>query len=356
MFSKKVNKKKKKRGNHRKSLFSFCKTIKSEYPAANRNQVIIIHTMFVHTLKQGCLKTNTQRLYSTGVFSCKIANQDLIHYHINNKYSNYKTISNFQTSLLNKYLDWYKKYPIFKLNQLKEENIDQYNAVMRTKPKPSIISVEFNPVYTAGKKFMKTIKSPDEFSKTYRHFVPKSKTMLDELLENSVECKMPEFEFINRGGKITYHGPGQLVIYLILDLKDFSNLDIRKYIQILEGNLKEYVKSEGLDVVNYKDEVGVFVKSKVNNSTYKMSSIGINLQKLITTHGISINIQNNLEYLNTFEMCGLGNLQQTSLLRENKVLSEDITSIAQKIVKKINHDLGSMNIIYKSIDEEEINI
>jgi lipoyl(octanoyl) transferase 2 len=253
-------------------------------------------------------------------------------------------------------LDWYKKYPIFKLNQLKEENIEQYNAVMRTKPKPSIISVEFNPVYTAGKKFMKTIKSPDEFSKTYRHFVPNSKTMLDESLENKVECKLPEFEFINRGGKITYHGPGQLVIYLILDLKDFSNLDIRKYIQILEGNLKEFVRGEGLDVVNYKDEVGVFVKSKVNNSTYKMSSIGINLQKLITTHGISINIQNNLEYLNTFEMCGLENLQQTSLLREKKELREDISSIAQKIVKKINHDLGNMNIIYKSIDEDEINI
>lgn len=318
--------------------------------------MILTNTMLFKRLTLKCSKIKNSRLYSTDIFPCKIANQNLIHYHINNKYSNYTKVSNFQTSLLKQYLDWYKKYPIFKLNQLKEENIEQYNAVMRTKPKPSIISVEFNPVYTAGKKFMKTIKSPDEFSKTYRHFVPKSKTMLDESLENKVECKLPEFEFINRGGKITYHGPGQLVIYLILDLKDFSNLDIRKYIQILEGNLKEFVRGEGLDVVNYKDEVGVFVKSKVNNSTYKMSSIGINLQKLITTHGISINIQNNLEYLNTFEMCGLENLQQTSLLREKKELSEDISSIAQKIVKKINHDLGNMNIIYKSIDEDEINI
>ena len=318
--------------------------------------MILTATMLFKRLTLKCSKINNSRLYSTDIFPCKIANQNLIHYHINNKYSNYTKVSNFQTSLLKQYLDWYKKYPIFKLNQLKEENIEQYNAVMRTKPKPSIISVEFNPVYTAGKKFMKTIKSPDEFSKTYRHFVPNSKTMLDESLENKVECKLPEFEFINRGGKITYHGPGQLVIYLILDLKDFSNLDIRKYIQILEGNLKEFVRGEGLDVVNYKDEVGVFVKSKANNSTYKMSSIGINLQKLITTHGISINIQNNLEYLNTFEMCGLENLQQTSLLREKKELSEDISSIAQKIVKKINHDLGNMNIIYKSIDEDEINI
>lgn len=320
------------------------------------NHVIITLTMLFESFNKSCSNIKFLRFYSREVFPCKIANQDLIHYHINNKYSNYKKISNLQTSLLKQYLDWYKKYPIFELNQLKEANTEQYNAIMSTKPKPSIISVEFNPVYTAGKKFMKTIKSPDEFSKTYRQFVPKSKSMLDESLEKNVECKLPEFEFINRGGKITYHGPGQLVIYLILDLKDFSNLDIRKYIQILEGNLKEYVKSEGLDVVNYKDEVGVFVKSKVNNHTYKMSSIGINLQKLVTSHGISINIQNNLEYLNTFEMCGLENLQQTSLLREKKVLSEDISSIAQKIVKNINHDLGNMNIVYKSINENEINI
>lgn len=52
----------------------------------------------------------------------------------------------------------------------------------------------------------------------------------------------------------------------------------------------------------------------------------------------------------------IGKSQQTSLLREKKELSEDISSIAQKIVKKINHDLGNMNIIYKSIDEDEINI
>ncbi|KAL6931459.1 uncharacterized protein HGUI_02988 [Hanseniaspora guilliermondii] len=312
--------------------------------------------MLSETIKLKWLQKNNSRLYSTNIFPCKIPNQDLIHYHINNKYSNYKKISNFQTLLSKQYLDWYKKYPIFKLNQLKEDNIEQYNAVMRTKPKPSVISVEFNPVYTAGKKFMKTIKNPEDFSKAYRHFIPRSKTMLDESLENNVECSLPDFEFINRGGKITYHGPGQLVIYLILDLKDFSNLDIRKYIQILERNIKEYVQNEGLDVVNYKDEVGVFVKSKINNSTYKLSSIGINLQKLITTHGISINIQNNLEYLNTFEMCGLENLQQTSLLKEKKLVNDEISLIAQKIVKKINHDLGNMNIINKNINENEINI
>jgi lipoate-protein ligase B len=315
------------------------------------------------SLKSPCifsLRRQSISLYSTkqqaAIFPCKIENQELIHYHIKNKYADYTKISNFQTSLLNQYLNWYKKYPIFKLNELKVTNVEEFKSIMKTKPKPSIISVEFNPIFTAGKKFMKTIQNPDEYSKPYREFVPPSKTMVDKNLGETLDCKLPEFQFINRGGKITYHGPGQLVIYFIIDLKDFSNLDIRKYIQILERNIKEYVKSEGLDVVNYKDEVGVFVKRKSNNCTYKISSIGINLQKLVTTHGISINIQNNLDYLNTFEMCGLENLQQTSLINEKKTINDDISTIAKKIVTKINHDLGDMNIIYKSINEDEINL
>lgn len=316
--------------------------------------------MLLNRSKTICLNRHSLSLYSvkqqTAVYPCKIENQELVHYHINNKYADYTKISDFQTSLLNKYLNWYKKYPIFKLNDLKTTNIEEYKNIMKTKPKPSIISVEFNPVYTAGKKFMKTIQNPDEYSKPYREFLPFSKTMTDTKLGESQECKLPEFQFINRGGKITYHGPGQLVIYFIIDLKDFSNLDIRKYIEILEKNLKQYVQSENLEVVDYRDEVGVFVKSKSNGCTYKISSIGINLQKLVTTHGISINIQNNLEYLNTFEMCGLENLQQTSLMNENETVKDSISTIARNIVKKINHDLGDMNIIYKNISEDEINL
>ena len=304
--------------------------------------------------RQGKLLYSSKQ--QTTVYPCKIENQELVHYHINNKYADYTKVSAFQTSLLNKYLKWYKKYPIFKLNDLKKTNIEEYKTIIKTKPKPSIISVEFNPVYTAGKKFMKTIQNPDVYSKPYRQFLPASNRMTDTKLCDNQECKLPEFQFINRGGKITYHGPGQLVIYFIIDLKDFSNLDIRKYIEILEKNLKQYVQSENLEVVGYRDEVGVFVKSKSNGCTYKISSIGINLQKLVTSHGISINIQNNLEYLNTFEMCGLENLQQTSLMNENGVVKDSINTIARNIVEQINHELGDMNIIYKNIGEDEINL
>ena len=116
------------------------------------------------SLKSPCifsLRRQSISLYSTkqqaAIFPCKIENQELIHYHIKNKYADYTKISNFQTSLLNQYLNWYKKYPIFKLSELKVTNVEEFKSIMKTKPKPSIISVEFNPIFTAGKNHIESL-------------------------------------------------------------------------------------------------------------------------------------------------------------------------------------------------------
>lgn len=299
-------------------------------------------------------KTN----YSTK-FPCKIKNQTLIHYHIKNEYADYSKISAFQLAKLNDFLSWYRQNPVLKLNDLKRSNTEEYNRVIALKPKPTIISMEFKPVYTAGKKFMKSVQDVEKVSNPYTTFMPKSKTMLDDKIRadhlgtKKQDPLEPEFQLINRGGKITYHGPGQLVMYFVFDLKDFSNLDIRKYISLLEKVLKEFALSRTLDCVSYNDEVGVFIKSKKDAKIRKLASIGINIQKLVTTHGISINLNNNLEYLNQFEMCGLGNLKQSSFFNE---LSEvhSAESVAKTIVQRVNAELDNLEIDYRKVDENDL--
>ncbi|KAL6927666.1 hypothetical protein ACO0SA_004289 [Hanseniaspora valbyensis] len=302
-------------------------------------------------------RSNSSISVQTKKFPCKIKDHSLVHYHIKNEYADYTKISELQLSKLNEFLLWYRKNPLLKLNELKKTNINEYNRIMSLKPKPTIISMQFNPVYTAGKKFMKTVSNPQKLSEPYRNFIPPSKTMLDPKIDINLKHQStviaPTFELINRGGKITFHGPGQLVMYFIFDLKDFLNLDIKKYISLLESTLKDVTKTKGLECVNYNDEVGIFIKNENEEKTKKLASIGINLQKLVTSHGISMNLNNNLSYLNTFEMCGLGNLKQTSIFNETGEIS-NVENVAKDVVKRINSQLGTLKIDYKKIDQNEL--
>lgn len=312
----------------------------------------------VTSMSQAGSKHICKTYYSTK-FPCKIKNQILTHYHVKNEYVDYSMISAFQVAKLNEFLSWYRQNPVLKLNDLKKNNTVEYSRVVSLKPKPTIISMEFRPVYTAGKKFMKSVQDVEMVSKPYTTFIPTSKTMLDDKIgadkigTETKEALVPEFQLINRGGKITYHGPGQLVMYFVFDLKDFSNLDIRKYISLLEKVLKEYASSKGLTCVSYNDEVGVFIKSKNDAKIKKLASIGINIQKLVTTHGISINLNNNLEYLNKFEMCGLGNLKQSSFFNELSEVSS-IETVAKNIVQRVNSELGNFAIDYQKVDEHDL--
>lgn len=363
---------------------------------------------------------------SARFFTCKIKNQTLVHCHIQDEYSEYTKILEAQRKKLDEYLEWYRENPVLKLSKLKKENSQEYDRIMALKPKPTVFSMQFRPVYTAGKKYMRSVTNPALLSEPYKNFVPASKTMLDPRI-NSEDCIsdahcdsdnnacnqfsthhnaqktsissektssscssksemnipegndnktaentssiiaqqstrktdkkinlfMPEFELVNRGGKITYHGPGQLVMYFILDLKDFSNLDIRKYISLLESTLKSFTESQKLTCVNHQDEVGVFIKSERDGKTKKLASIGINLQKLVTTHGVSINVCNNLEYLNTFEMCGLGDMKQSSFFNETGRFL-DAESVAKEVVTRLNSELGNLEIDYRKVTENDL--
>ncbi len=119
----------------------------------------------------------------------------------------------------------------------------------------------------------------------------------------------------NRGGDITYHGPGQIVGYPILDLEDFS-LGIRSYIEKLEqaiiDSLADYgIKSERLD-----GATGVWIDTDKPGKTRKICAMGVRASRHVTMHGFAFNVNTNLDYFGYINPCGFTDKGVTSLQKE----------------------------------------
>ena len=119
----------------------------------------------------------------------------------------------------------------------------------------------------------------------------------------------------NRGGKTTYHGPGQRIIYFIINLNKRKK-DIRQFISIIESSLMEFLNMYKVDCVTYKNRVGIWVTGK-NGKKFdkeeKIGAIGLRLKKWITYHGLSFNINPDMKNYKYINACGLENYKNTSL-------------------------------------------
>ena len=119
----------------------------------------------------------------------------------------------------------------------------------------------------------------------------------------------------NRGGKTTYHGPGQRIIYFMINLNNRKK-DVRKFINIIENSLMDYLKIHNIDCATYKDGVGIWVTGKNTerfHTELKIGAIGLRLKKWITFHGLSFNINPDLQKYKYINACGLKNYKNTSL-------------------------------------------
>ena len=134
--------------------------------------------------------------------------------------------------------------------------------------------------------------------------------------ENEI-IKINEIKIVktNRGGKTTYHGPGQRIVYFMIDLNN-KKKDIRKFITIIEQSLINFLKNYNINATTFKDRVGIWVigkDGKIFDKEEKIGAIGLRLNKWITYHGLSFNIKpkmTNYKYINA---CGLENFKNTSL-------------------------------------------
>lgn len=174
-----------------------------------------------------------------------------------------------------------------------------------------LLFVEHPPVYTLGK----------------------SGSLANLLLEeNELEARGIEYFPINRGGDITYHGPGQIVGYPILDLECFFT-DVHRYVRNIEEIIIRTLADYGLEGCRLKDYTGVWLPPRFNSPDEweheyegamfwekyrKICAIGVHLSRWVTLHGFAFNINTELEYFNYIVPCGIADPDKTvtSLARE----------------------------------------
>jgi len=160
----------------------------------------------------------------------------------------------------------------------------------------------------------------------------------DNLLLNEEGLKQNNVTFykINRGGDITYHGPGQVVGYPIIDLDHFFT-DIHKYIRLLEEVVIRLLAGYGIKGHRLQGVTGVWLDPDDPQRARKISAIGIRCSRWVTMHGFALNVNSDLNYFNYIVPCGINNKQVTSMQNElnRKVDMEEVKS-------KIIHHFGTV--------------
>ena len=143
--------------------------------------------------------------------------------------------------------------------------------------------------------------------------------------ENQLKNKNASFYKINRGGDITYHGPGQIVGYPILDLENFFT-DIHKYLRLLEETVINTLQIYGIRGERNSGKTGVWLDVK-SPFPRKICAMGVRASRWVTMHGFALNVNVDLDYFNNIIPCGLTNNIVTSLNKELKHNNADINKV-----------------------------
>ena len=167
------------------------------------------------------------------------------------------------------------------------------------KSKDLIWILEHEEIYTAGTSYKET-----------------------EILDKSIKIIKT-----NRGGKITYHGPGQLICYFVIDLKK-RNKDIRKFISTIEKTIIDTLKYYNIETFADKKNIGIWYN--YNKQIKKIAAIGVRVSKWIAYHGFSINIKNDLKRYEAIVPCGIEDKGVTNL---KEIEDLDYKELGNKLVE-----------------------
>ena len=143
-----------------------------------------------------------------------------------------------------------------------------------------------------------------------------------EILDKSIKVNKT-----SRGGKVTWHGPGQLICYFVIDLNK-RNKDIRKFIKILESSIINSLHAFKINVISDRKNIGIWHKQ--GEEINKVAAIGIRVRKWIAYHGFSLNINNELEQYKKIIPCGIKKKGVTNLVKIKKQNYKNISSIIEK--------------------------
>ena len=181
------------------------------------------------------------------------------------------------------------------------------SLVFQNKEKELIWTLEHNEIYTGGTSYKE-----------------------NEILNNSIN-----FVKTNRGGKITYHGPGQLICYFVIDLRNRKK-DIRNFVCIIEKTIIQTLEQFNIKSFADRKNIGIWFENK--KETQKVAAIGIRVSKWIAYHGFSINIDNDLNKYKNIISCGIRDKGVTNL---KSIINQDYNNFEQKIIDNFIVNLKS---------------
>lgn len=158
------------------------------------------------------------------------------------------------------------------------------------------------------------------------------------LSEENLAKRGIDFFRINRGGDITYHGPGQIVGYPIFDLEKFYT-DIGKYLRNIEEVVILTLAEYGLKGERSTGETGVWLNPDTPGRERKICAIGVRTSRWVTMHGFALNVNTDLDYFNFIIPCGIQNKQVTSLQKElgRQVDMEEVKEKLKRNFEKVFH-------------------
>lgn len=192
--------------------------------------------------------------------------------------------------------------------------LNNRNSLEQTPVPNYLILCEHPPVYTLGKS-----------------------GSVDNLLidENQLNQLGAQFYKINRGGDITHHGPGQLVVYPLLDLENFFT-DIHLYLRKLEEVIIQLLKEYNVEAGRSPGFTGVWIDSNTEKAR-KICAMGVKCSRWVTMHGIALNVSNELSFFNHIIPCGIEDKSVTNLSNEAKdsnITMEDVKHLFTRLFAK----------------------
>lgn len=162
--------------------------------------------------------------------------------------------------------------------------------------------------------------------------------------EHVLRQKGVDFHATNRGGDITYHGPGQIVGYPILDLGAIRR-DVVWYVRTLEEAMIRATAEYGINAIRVAGKTGIWVQT--GNAEEKLAAIGVHISRWVTSHGFAYNVSTDLRFFDLIVPCGIADRQATSL---EKVLGRSVqeSEVAPRIAKHLGELFGlKLNAISK---------
>jgi lipoyl(octanoyl) transferase len=146
------------------------------------------------------------------------------------------------------------------------------------------------------------------------------------LHEDLIKSQGAEIFKTNRGGDITFHGPGQLVVYPIFDL-DFFFTDIHRYLRTLEESVILTLTSYGINADRYPGYTGVWIQPENEQKARKICAMGVRCSRWVTMHGLAFNLNTDLQWFNHIVPCGISDKKVSSLhLETGKTIDEEETA------------------------------